>query len=222
MVDQNKLLLNPTFAQARERLPTPLKVITSPVLTAGLVATLGTLLFPAAGLAVGRAAAKILVPKTLGGAAKTAFVVGAITAAPEIAKTFNPFEAGRKAAPFIADPSKLLPKDTTPEGVKEKVIDIVKDAGLVGGAAAAVAGAGLLVAKAVKKKVKSIIPSVSAPIAAVPLITSIKEPLGAVQKPVSIQAPIPKMPSIKITNKPEININFRKSKKFINQQVLIN
>jgi len=58
-------------------------------------------------------------------------------------------------------------------------------------------------------------------------ISSISQPLGAVQPKEQPKEPEPptmqplSLPSIKITNKPEINIRFSKSKKFINQQVLI-
>ena len=49
------------------------------------------------------------------------------------------------------------------------------------------------------------------------------EPIGAVEKPEEEIKPIAVSPMPKITNtfKPSIDISFRKSKKFINQQVIV-
>lgn len=55
------------------------------------------------------------------------------------------------------------------------------------------------------------------------LPTGAIQPLGAVEKPEVKEKEVPKaiMPSIKNTFNPEINISFKKSKKFINQQVFV-
>ena len=203
----------------------PIRILTSPKTTLGLTAILGGLLFPAAAAAAGR----LLIPKTIGGAAKTAFVVGAVSAVPSLATTFNPFRAGRKAAPFIADPSKLLPKEKT---LKEKVVDVAKVGGLGVGVAAALLGSAALISKAAKRLKSGApglpglpglpgAPGVFLPAAVPPTIS---QPFGAAEKPTPekpkeiLQA---KVPDIRIVNKPEINIRFSKSRKFINQQLLI-
>ena len=63
--------------------------------------------------------------------------------------------------------------------------------------------------------------------AAPPISTEALQPLGAVQPPqpiAEVPAAVKKEKPMKITNtfNPEINISFKKSKKFINQQVLLN
>ena len=197
------------------------KILTSPKTTLALAGTLAAITIPGALPAIGR----LLVPKTFGGAVKTAFVAGALTAVPSLATTFNPFRAGQKAAPFIADPSKLLP-DERP--LKEKVAEVAKAGGLGVGVAAAIIGAGALTAKAIKKLKGGVpglpgLPGVPGLPGAAPVAL---QPLGAVQPTPAPEKVVPvesAMPSInnKITFNPEINIRFSKSRKFINQQLLI-
>ena len=201
----------------------PIRILTSPKTTLALVGTLAALTIPGALPAIGR----LLVPKTIGGAVKTAFVVGAVSAVPSLATTFNPFRAGQKAAPFIADPSKLLPKEKT---LKEKVVDVAKVGGLGVAAAAALVGSAALIAKAAKR-LKSGVPGLpglpglpGAPGVILPSAPVISQPFGPAKKP-EVEKPKEllqaRAPDIRIVNKPEINIRFSKSRKFINQQLLV-
>jgi len=257
---QPPLLLNPLpktgIAAFREK-PTFLgrvvKVLTSPKTTVVLGGTLATLVtagavapaLTSAALRGGTAAtvrgtfsqAKTLIPKTLGGKVLLVTGISALTSSPIlrslVVRKLNPVSTGRELGLLVEDPSKLFPKDTTAKGVREKIKDIAKTAGLIGGVAAATVG-GVILAKKGIEKVKSIIPSRSpappsqiTPFAILPAatpISSLTQPLGAVQKPVEedkVTKAIPSIPSIKITNKPEINIKFSKSRKFINQQILV-
>lgn len=104
-------------------------------------------------------------------------------------------------------------------------------AGLVGAAVAGALGlvAGGAVGAAVAGKIRERGERLAEPFGVSPLspLTPTTQPLGAVQP--EVKEPEPKamepltMPSIKITNKPQnnINIKFSKSRRFINQQVLI-
>lgn len=202
-----------------------LSILTSPKTTLALLGILGAAAFPAA---AGRAALT-LIPKTPTGIAKAAFVGGALTAVPSLAKTFNPFKAGQKAAPFIADPSKLLPAPKQPLG--EKIKEVAKVAGLGAGAVAAVAGAAAVVKKVVSKaklpeiaKLPAALPAaIIQPTLAEPTAPAALQPLGAVQPTPKPKEPKAEMPSISniINFKPQIDIRFSKSHKFINQQLLI-
>ncbi len=140
----------------------------------------------------------------------------------------DPTKIGLGIAQIIEDPSRLLAKE---KPLKEKVKEVAKTAGLVAGAAAA----GLGVVAVAKKKIKEIkvpkLPEIKAaklPAAILPSPppSQILEPFGAAQPtptPEPLPAAAPAMPAIsnKITFKPEINIRFSKSRKFINQQLLM-
>ena len=190
------------------------------------------------------------VPKTLFGTPKRTFttLITAPTIATVLAKSprargivktiFDPRETvkrGTGIAEFIEDPAKAT-RSLTGATTGEKIRAGLKKAGVIGGVAAVVGAGAVGVAKVVKRLKKpkvpkipsGVIPSGLPPIAflpAPPSITSITAPIGAVEKPIEQEilaptAPV-SMPSIKITNKPSINISFRKSRRFINQQVLI-
>lgn len=205
----------------------PLRILTSPKTTLALTGILAGFLFPGATAAI----ATRIIPKKIP-VVKTLFIAGALTAVPSLAKTFNPFKAGQKAAPFIADPSKLLPEKDKP--FKEKVIDVAKAGGLGVGVAAALIGVAALIGKGIKKLKPGQAglpglpglpgaPGVSLPAAMAPVIS---KPFGVAEKPAPEKpAALPGVPAqpinIKILNNPEINIRFSKSRKFINQQLLI-
>jgi len=143
----------------------------------------------------------------------------------------DPTGAGREIGKLIEDPSRLQP--AVGQTTKEKVLDVAKQAGLIGGAAATAAA---LVAAA--KKLSSVkaptIPTIgaipsqvlpSAILPAEPSLSTRTQPLGAVEQPKEPQPaavqPTPSLPKISINNSPEINIRFSKSKRFINQQNLL-
>ncbi len=139
----------------------------------------------------------------------------------------DPTKIGLELAKFVEDPGKLLPKE---KPLKEKIKEVAKTAGLVGAAAAA----GVGVVAVAKKKIKEIkipkLPEIKAaelPAAILPSPppSQILEPFGVAQPtPEPLPAvSAPAMPAIsnKITFKPEINIKISKSRKFINQQLLI-
>ena len=212
----------------RKKRSLPVRILTSPKTTLGLTAVLGGLLFPAIGVPVARTVGRLLVPKTFGAAAKTAFAAGVLSVAPSLARTFNPFKAGQRAAPFIADPSKLLPKPGQP--LKEKVVEAAKVGGLGVAAAAALLGSATLLSKAIKRFKPGAaglpglpglpgVPGVSLPGAMAPVIS---QPFGPAVKPAP-EKPVATLPSMsnKIIFKPEISIRFSKSRKFINQQLII-
>lgn len=216
-----------------------LRVLGSPKLTVGLGAVLGSLLFPAAALGLVRGAGRALIPRTVKGALKTAIIapvaVGLLASSPrarELAKgIFDPrkgFRKGEAIGGLVQDPSGFLPRDPTVTGVGGRIRDVATSAGLLAGAGAALAGGALLVGTAVPR-IRGFFdraPSPQAPISIIPGQPVISQPLGPVQPAPEPAAAIPQavMPSIKITNRPKniINVNFRKSKKFINQQVLVN
>ena len=146
-------------------------------------------------------------------------------------KVLDPTAIGVGLAGIIEDPSKLIPTEKTPSGLKEKVIEIGKAAGLIGGTAAAVVG-GVALGKAALAKIpkvpklpKKIAPQVLPPalLPALPGITPTTQPLGAVQQVKEPEVSLPmQQPPINITNtfNPSVKISFKKSRKFINQQLL--
>lgn len=209
----------------KKELPKIIKFITSPTLTAVLL---------------GGAAALLSKSPSVGGKVFTGvktFLVGGLAAGilteSAKARTFakekllDPTKVGRGIGGIIEDPSKLLPKEKT---VRERVKEVTKTAGLAAGVVAAGVGAVVVGKKAIEKIREAKIPSVSLPSAVLPAgllpaeatLTSKTQPLGAVQ-PIEEEAikQVSAIPSIKITNNPEINIRFSKSRSFINQQLLI-
>lgn len=182
-----------------------------------------------AGILAGLAgAAPLAVIGTIAGVSTLLGALRIPTIKKQIARTLTG-EKGEALGAIIADPSKLLPKE---KGIKETAADIAKKAGLLAGTAALVGG-GIVAGKKVVEKIKEvklpkITPSQIAPAAllpSVPALTPITQPLGAVQPTPTPKEIVPvqpiTMPSIKIMNKPEINIRFSKSRRFINQQILV-
>ena len=213
------------LTKPKKELSAPLRFITSPKLTAVLAGTLTALVTRSP-----KATAKAFF---LGGG-----VAGLLKASPK-ARTFvkekilAPEKTGEALAGFLEDPKTLLPKEK--ETFKEKVIDATKTAGLIGGGAAIVAG-GVALGKKIKAakipKIPSLIgPSVAqvpsqvlpaAILPARPSITPLSQPLGAVQKPIESKVDVaPRVPSVVNTFNPQINIKISKSRRFINQQVLV-
>lgn len=200
--------------------------VTSPRLTALLAGTLG-------GLVGGPITA--IKSFAVGGLA-----AGALAESPRLRqlakeKILRPEKGGEFLGGFIEDPT-LPTRDKT---FKEKVVSGLKTGGLIGaGLTAAVVGGA-----AIKKAAETIrerglpglpgIPSIKKPsetppiafLPAPPSLTPTTPPLGAVEKPIEEKAvpPALALPSIKITNKPQniIDIRFSKSRKFINQQVIV-
>jgi hypothetical protein len=158
----------------------------------------------------------------------TGLGTGALISSPKIRKAAvtrikDPTSAGR----FIGKKVESIGKETIPKAVKT-VKETVKGKSKVLSAAGLVAGgAGLAAvipkaAKKVKEKLSSI--PKSSITSALPVAKAPTEPFGAAEKvasPSQIEETKPAMPSIinKINVKPEINVSFKKSKKFINQQV---
>lgn len=199
-----------------------LKFIGSPRLTAVLGGVLGTLI---GGPLVG---AKAFAGAGLGaGLLKSSLVRKTI-----VEKVLQPEKIGQGLADIIDNPKTLLPDRSDKKGIVEKAKDVTKKAGVVAGLGALAVG-GAVAGKKALDKVKDIkVPKFfgnGTPEAVLPSpspISPIAEPFGAVQPEVPIEdkikdvAPV-SMPSIKITNKPSINIKFSKRRKFINQQVLV-
>jgi len=174
-----------------------------------------------------RAAKVLSTPLGIGGVLTGA---GAITTSPTLRgvlkSALSPkatFRRGRGLGAIIEDPSKLLPAGKT---AGEKVRDILKEAGPAAAGAAALTAAAVAVTRRIRAGPKT--PAQAPPIGLLPSIPSLTpstQPLGAVEKPIEPEAIVAaqpvSMPSIKITNKPQINIRFSKSRRFINQQVLV-
>ena len=198
----------------REKLPAPLRLISSPVLTGGLLGTLGLLtgtfgILPALGVFGG-------VP-TLAGILKKSPKAEKILRE----KLLQPEKFGERIGGFIEDPLKPFeePKKKAKgiiQKIKEKpIIPILGTAGVIAGAAALL--------PVVREKLKK------APdlIALTPAIsTQPFQPLAPVQKPVeekiAVAEPVIQKPiSIKNTFNPNIDISFKKTRRFINQQVVI-
>ena len=221
------------LAQPRRTRKQTLGIISAGLLTGGALFLGGTALGAArlTTLAIGTARTLFGTPKRT---ALTVTGIGILQTSPKarefvIEKLKDPTAAGREIGEIIEDPSRLQP--TITQTPKEKILEVVKTAGLIGGAAAAAAA---LVAAAKRfGKIRApviptigAIPSVQLPtgiLPAEPSISTKTQPLGAVQRPVEPKPtarPLD-LPKITINNNPEINIRFTKSRKFINQQVLI-
>lgn len=159
-------------------------------------------------------------------------LVGVLATSPTargIAKgIFDPrkaFGRGKGLGAIVEDPSKLIPEKETVVGVGEKVRDIAREAGLAAAAGAALTGAAVITAKKVRERLTKAPQLPPTALLPTPItITTIPQPLGPVERPAPKEVamePLTKPVSIKVINKPEINISFRKSRKFINQQLLI-
>lgn len=220
MVNAIRLGGNPIRLERRkEPLPFIPKFLKSTKTTAVLAGTLGTLV-----------SGPILGAKAFLG---TGLVGGALEASPILRKQakekiIDPTRTGRFIGKTVENPSRLFPKDKTQ--LEKKIKDSFKAAGVIGGTTAAVLGGTALLKKGIEKakskKVKfpKINPNLLAgPSKLEPLVPK-QIPLGPAKR-VTEQAEDkikPKsIPAIKNTFKPEINISFRNSKKFINQQVLV-
>lgn len=220
-----------TLQPIKKKAPLPIRILTSPKTTLALAGILGAIAFPATALGIAKGVGRLFVPKTLRGAAGTIFAAGILTGAPGLIKFITPkgiFEKGKVVGPIIEDPSLLLPG--AEETLGEKIKDVAITAGLGAAAVAALVGAASVIAKAAKK-LKPGVPGLPGlpgfpgapglPAAPTPVIS---QPFGPVKKPEPerLKEILPaRVPDIKIINKPEINISFRKSRKFINQQLLI-
>jgi len=147
-------------------------------------------------------------------------------------KFLDPTGVGIGIGGIIEDPGKLIPEDQT---IGEKIKEIFLTAGLIGAGAAAVAGTGALIGREVKKRrdrpkpvaeIPSQVPA-AATFAALPsqVTPQFQQIPGETPAPVEkeVVPEAPAMPAInnKITVSPEINIKFSKSRKFINQQIIV-
>lgn len=150
---------------------------------------------------------------------------GILIASPKARRFLDPrrlFKKGKALGGLIEDPSQLRPSVEDPFG---KIKEFGAAAGLVGAGAAAAVAIPALITRFRERR--AAIPSAALPTGIIPSgvsLTPRTQPLGAAEKevPEITEVPVlPSMPDIKITNKPEINISFRKSRRFINQQVLI-
>ena len=207
-----------------KKFPFPLNILASPRTTV----ILGTL------LPLGRGAKVI---STLKKGLLAAIGVGALEKSEKLEKFIiakgRPFKAGE----FIGGQIEQFGKKPTGT-LKERIKEGAKKAGLIGAGVAAAAGVVAVVKKA-RERVKDIgvptLPTGKLPLAPAsalliqptqPIAPRI-EPLAPVKKAVEEEKPkevVPAMmPSIntKITVKPQINISFRKTRRFINQQILI-
>jgi len=220
----------------RRTLPKALQILTSPITTGVLGLTLGSLLFPAAAARIGlgalRGAGRIgkgIVPASprgklfaLATLPATAGLISTPIGRRTVGAIFNPlrgFERGQATPGFLTDVISRLRRG---EGLPT-VGQGLATAGAIGGAGALIAG-GIAAARAIRGRRGA--PGTPAPgiIPASPISTTVfAEPLAPVQQPTpDVVVPVAQAPTpTKITNtfKPNIDISFRKSKKFINQQI---
>lgn len=179
--------------------------------------------------AIPRIAGKVILPITFKKVALTATGIGILQVSPiarkfVVARIKDPTATGREIGAIIEDPSKLQPDIEKGETTIEKIKEIGKKAGVVGGAAAITAAAIAAIRKVRKEKVP--IPSLPLPTAlfqGIPIPTPTIEPIGVVEKPVEkpIEVVPKAAPAIKNIFKPEVNVKVSHSKRFINQQILV-
>jgi len=186
-------------------LPTPVRILASPKLTGGLVTGLGIL---TGGIGVlGKSVLTGLAVPTLAGLFKASpraekAIVGRIT---------SPEKLGESIGEFIEEPKKKI----------AKVPPLV--AGLIG--AGAVVGGADIIRKVKKGKIKvpAIISGEKEITGVLPILPEGQfTPLAPVEKPKEekVIEPTPIVPmEIKNVFKPSIDISFKKSKRFINQQI---
>ena len=204
----------------REKLPAPLRLISSPVLTGGLLGTFGLLtgtfgLLPALGVFGG-------VP-TLAGILKKSPKAEKILRE----KLLQPEKFGERIGGFIEDPLKPFeePKKKA-KGIIQKIKEkpVIPILGTVGAIAAATALAAPIIKEKLKKVPDLIAPgtiAVTPPISTQPLQALAPVQKAVVEKKTMVGGPIQKPISIKNTFKPSIDISFKKTRRFINQQVVI-
>lgn len=208
----------------RKTLSAPLRFITSPLLTVGLGTILG-------GLSV-VAGAPILGTTIVGGGLKTGLATGgALTGTTLLAsspttrkalkaKVLTPAAIGVSAGEGIE--TILERGKKTVKKVKDVFADVPSP--LKKGAAVAAIGGGVLAAgAAIAPRLRAALPSTSDIFATPPIATAALQPLAPVKQPVEeptlVVSPAPQKPiTIKNTFNPTIDIRFKKSKKFINQQ----
>jgi len=202
----------PIFGTSVKGIVTTAKVLASPVTTLALGSGL-------VGLLTG---SPIIAGKTFLG---VGLGLGALASSPKIrefarTKVTDPLAGGRFIGELVEDPAKLFPKD---KPFKEKVKEGLTTAGIIGGIAAAGVGAGALVRSALEKR-KEIKPkALPLPLLPAALPPAIQT-FGVAEKVADestfplAAAPIKPM-RIQNTFNPEINISFKKSKRFINQQI---
>lgn len=181
---------------------------------------------------IAQTAGRFLLPKTFKGA-----LIGAATIPATVGLATTPF--GKKALKTVFDPRKGFERGkATPEFVTEVVTKIkepttkvsefditeaLKKAGLIGAGAALVGGT-IVAGKRVRERFARQEMIAQLPLAPTPVtgraLAPVRQPVE--EKPVVVEA-LPKVKPITIRNvfKPSIDISFRKSRRFINQQVLI-
>lgn len=208
-----------TVSQKRRDLALPLRVITSPKLTAGLAGTLSIL--TGAGILT---AGKVFLGTGFAGGLLESPVVRRFVKR----KVLSPEKGGRAIGSLIEDPSKIVPAG----GIFRGAGKITKEAGLVAGGLAVATGGVIAGREAIKRfrkgreKITTIPPVFTQPTLQPQMIPQ-QQPIGVVKQPEDkelktkpLEAVMPTINN-RINVSPIVNIRFSKSKKFINQQVLI-
>jgi len=190
------------------------KILTSPKTTVGLTTILGGLLGGFTGALKGFGAGSLAVT-----------TIGVLQTSPK----------ARKGAKFLLDPTRRLKGGQVIGEVIEEPKSLLERIGVIGKeviAPVAVVGAltagGLAVAKKIKGRTK--VPSIptispvgialpSAPLPTVEPFAPVKQPEEAPSE--LIPEKVTPMPSIKNIFKPKVNIKISKTKRFINQQVVV-
>ena len=196
-----------------------------PLLIRG-AALIGTRVVPKVLPFLGRVG-KFFVPKTLKGsliaAATIPATIGVATTKPGrkiISTVFDPrkgFARGQATPEFISSLGKGIKEGKVPSGLTG-----LQKAGLIGGAAALGAGA-LVIGKKAKEKISFFRGNTGAPAVPFARTSQALAPVKQIPEPVAVMPveALQKPVTIKNIFKPSIDISFRKSKRFINQQNLI-
>lgn len=225
----------------KKEVPKIIKIIGSPALTVALVGTLAAIAAPATVIPIvkslGAGALKTVagsVPRALTSVGLSGVLISSPTARGIAKSIFNPvdvFNRGRGLGGIIEDPSQLFPKDG--QTLKEKALSLLGTAGKAAAIIGLTVGAGSYIKKFFAPKlptaeetqtpsetISSLIPS----IVQAPTVQSFgaAQPQQPQQPTEKVVDTTTKMPVInnKITVKPNINVSFRKTRKFINQQIL--
>jgi len=211
--------------EKRKTLPKPLRILTSEVTTGVLAGTAAALAFPATAVGLASRSVSFLAKRPLFTAFGLPTLIGVGLTAPSLVRQLSPaasLRRGRAVGEFVETGE--LPFGLDVPGLISKF----GPAGLIGAGALAAGAAGVAGLRGLRGRAGRAAPTVTSQVGIVPPIsTGVVEPLGpavqpkpAIEEVKEVGKPVAVKPtSIKITNKPKIDISFRKSKRFINQQV---
>jgi len=199
-----------------------IKILASPKTTVALAATLAAI------TPIGRAAVFAVGKATTGFAARNPLLVG--LGAPTVAGALIASPSLRKTALEAADPRKAVERgkrfgefvEKPDSKIGDALLKGAKTAGLLGAGAAAAALIVPAIIKKVKKKKEQVVEIIPTIPEALPILpATVPDPIGAAEKPPTEEKVVEPLKPMQIKNvfKPSVDISFKKSKRFINQQI---